>query len=243
MNSCFNGRSGASVKFRNGQIIKTSTTESVDMQLDWYKHNPYTSPKHKRLNRYTYKMEFISGDCAAATKSLWKDIVSIPLRFKQMPPIDGYSGTYKDYVRYCIRHLPNELSGKVLQIATKFNYTTNTFCHGDLVLNHVIRDDFDNICLIDPSIKRGIWNSWMIDVGRLMLSFRSNYDTKFMGWPQLDGKSDMVAVMLDAYNLSLEEMLVQELLIHCRIYKFQHDFSKSDGQETERDIMQLLDIL
>lgn len=243
MNFYSNGRSGASVRFRNGQIIKTFDKESVDMQLDWYKHNPYTSPKHKRLDDYTYKMEFIQGDCAAVTKTMWNDVINIPLRFRQQPPINTYSGAYTDYVSYCIRNLPSSLRTRVLQIATKFNYTTNTFCHGDLVLNHVIRDHFDNICLIDPSIKKGIWNSWMIDVGRLMMSFRSNYDTKFMGWPQVDGKADMISVMQDAYSLSLEEMLVQELLIQCRIYKFQHNFSKSDGDETERDILQLLDML
>lgn len=243
MNSCFNGRSGASVRFRNGHIIKTSTKESTDMQLDWYMHNPYTSPKHKRLNDYTYKMEFISGECAAAKRTLWKDVIGIPLIFKQLSPIGKYSGTYVDYVQYSIRNLPDNLKSKIFSIATKVNYTDNTFCHGDLVLNHIIKDEFDNICLIDPSIKVGMWNSWMIDVGRLMVSFRSNYDTKFMGWPHVDGKSDMVAVMQDAYKLSLEEMLIQELLIHCRIYKFQYDFSERDGKETEKDIAQLVDVL
>lgn len=243
MNFCSNGRSGASVRFRNGKIIKTATKETVDMQLEWYNYNPYASPRRKRLSDHTYKMEFIFGNCAAVTTSLWRDAINIPLKFKDMPPIENYSGNYTDYVTYCVKNLPNNLQSKVSNAATKFNYTTNTLCHGDLVLNHIIQDEFDNIFLIDPSIKSGMWNSWMIDVGRLMTSFRSNYDSRFMRWPHVDGKVDMVETMKDAYNLSMEEMLVQELLIHSRIYKFQFKFSHNDGVSTEKDIMQILDLL
>lgn len=240
------GRSGAEVSRVGDLVMKVA--ENTQMQVDWYQYNVdnecVPAPMVTDHAPSVYRMSYIEGTPG------WKNLQSSTIMqavdtiktFKGQDPMPGYEGRYEDYVGRCIRMLPPKISQQVKSLA--FDLTNmndeQSFCHGDLTLTNMIVKD-KVVFFIDPSVQKGIWSSWQIDVGRLMQSLRGRYEEKFLGAPVDDGKSIYIPWILN--ELSIEEQVadVMELLIHCRIWHHQNRHDITDGIETMKQILELIE--
>ena len=242
------GRSGAEVS-RVGDIV-IKVCENAQMQVDWIeymKDETLAIPFVVDSSPSVYRMEYIPGrpgwlDLEADTIF---DLIHAVTEFKGLPPMGDYTGEFAGYVKRCVRKLPKDLAELVTKKVMPFESVCNSsksFCHGDLTLTNIIVDS-GIVTFIDPSIQKGVWSSWLIDIGRLMQSFRGRYEEKFLRAPECWAKDIYIPYILDKLEVTEEMALAQELLIQCRIWHHQKEHDVRHGKETMEDIMELISYL
>jgi thiamine kinase-like enzyme len=62
----------------------------------------------------------------------------------------------------------------------------DSFNHGDLTLENVLVEDSGEMVLIDPNYDPGLFQSWLLDFGKLLQSTHSDYHRVFNSSPGQD---------------------------------------------------------
>jgi hypothetical protein len=61
-----------------------------------------------------------------------------------------------------------------------------SFCHGDLTLENIILTTDDRLAIIDPNFKEDLYQSFVLDYGKILQSIHSNYHIRFNSCPGAD---------------------------------------------------------
>ena len=239
----FEGRSGAKV-FRSGPSV-VKICEKSEMQTQWYSNCPSTirTPKIISSSPTDYRMEFIhpSVHYPQVSEIVLKEQFKAIDAFARTKPMRDYSGTPITFIDRCLKNMPDDIRDVIKPWALEavLGHEENTFCHGDLTLDNTIVSA-NGVYFIDPSIQKGIWSHWMIDIGRIMQSWHSNYEHHFKGREPL---WEIIALCQTPLQREMDRLcgwrnaLIMELLTWCRIYPY---FSDEDKEKIMRKITCLI---
>lgn len=169
------GKSGDYV-LRVGDYVYKTTKGAKD-ELNWYsisesRFTSYKTPKINSLVGETICMEFIEDNKCD------KEFTIIPQIKKILSEFSGASvsnGGWDSYIKRVLSHLiKNDLP---LNIARELDCwggimeSESSFSHGDLTLENIIKND--SIYLIDSIFNKSLYSSWLIDLSKLLYSYRS----------------------------------------------------------------------
>jgi hypothetical protein len=193
------GSSGARLEFQGEWILKRC--KDAKEQVDWFREaekRPLLPgiylPAVELVDEQSYRIERIAGIPGTFSQSLdtvfllyeqvklWSNQVCSTIRFPK---------------EYCSRlrndHLPKE-GARIVHEAIGFFESEflnvgpkgSTFCHGDLTLENVILMNDGSLGIIDPNHKSGLYQSFLLDFGKILQSIHSDYHRKFDCCPGVD---------------------------------------------------------
>ena len=181
------GASGAGINLCGDYVIKNC--RDAEHQVDWFvkakRHGlkkgvrlPYTDLEDPK----TYRMEFIRGHMATAEPTvLFIDTLLSQITHWSHIPSDS-NASWDDYLHRIEEHVRVGLS---CEMKSAFSYLENmdpfpaSFCHGDLTFENVLIESDGTLVLIDPNFKPNLYQSYMLDVGKLLQSTLADYHKVF----------------------------------------------------------------
>jgi thiamine kinase-like enzyme len=182
------GASGAGLKL-TGDIV-TKTCKDATEQHNWFCHAESIGtirgvrlPKTFLETAERYKIEFIEGHEATRDQSLkpLQTCLNQILAWSHCKPQangawDGYLTRLEDHVRLA-NSREIKCAHALLARTTPF---PATFCHGDLTLENVLIANSDQqLVVIDPNFKQGLFQSYILDIGKLLQSTHAGYHRVF----------------------------------------------------------------
>lgn len=219
------GLSGALTELRDNKIYKTA--ENTADTVKWYEAAKafFNIPKIHSVIGNTICMEYLIDN--KKDFNVFDIIEKIINREKVIPTIS--TASFDSYILRCEKHLNNikELNKtEILSLMKKYQSEFEkhiSFSHGDLTVNNIICKD-NKIYLIDPNYSETLFSSYVLDIGKLLHSFRRynrmlEYET-----------------LLNYYKDIKEICLVAELTHWIRIYKY------ADEELKERTVKEIKEI-
>jgi len=161
------GLSGAEIEKRGNKIYKTHKNSLS--AASWYNKakNIVNVPKVYSVIGNTICLEYIENNCELKVEEIDK-ILQI---FKNIPAyidFETYINRIKDHMNL---YNPNYKSF-IIEELWKINLFMNenkSFCHGDFSIDNMICKD-NKIYLIDPNYDENLYQSWLIDLSKLLMS-------------------------------------------------------------------------
>lgn len=226
----FNGRSGASL-VKDGHLVSKACANANE-QFNWLKTAP--SLRYEELlitpvkvhsffpgAEPSYTMDFIQGSPLHQLKI--NDEITALLKYNALLATIRHEETqFYSYLNYATRSLTEREKSEITSLFS-FNdaefYSSNaSFCHGDFTLNNILKQNTELI-LIDPIYKKNIWQSYLIDIGRIRQSIYSLYELRVLN----EGLTDqdftrMNKLLTEVFGSKI--LLQMELLIWCRILPY-----------------------
>lgn len=150
---------------------------------------------------HKYRMEFIEGHAAWQDPTLRsvRGLLAQVFVWRDRGPAshsswDSYLARLEDHVRVG----DSEPMRLALSYVLSRPGLQTSFCHGDLTLeNAIVRNGTSELIIIDPNYKPGLFQSYSLDLGKLLQSTHANYHSIF-------GQSDT--------NLSRQDTWLQKQL-------------------------------
>lgn len=225
------GSSGARLGFQ-GDVIRKECSDAAE-QAEWFeiaRNLPVMPgvrvPHTPRCGDGWYEIEFIEGTCGTHAEST----LIIDSLLDQITTW-GDCGTHRavsweSYIsRLHRQHIQNLVS--ISPMLEAFNLVSQepplpaSFGHGDLTLENVIIDRNGDLVLIDPNFKGDLFQSYILDLGKLLQSVHSDYHRLFDSHPGVDLKPHCEVLMdrLCDANL-LRPALVAEITHVMRLRKY-----------------------
>ena len=186
-----------------------------------------------------YLMEFVSGHTALHDTGTWaiRRMLAQALRWQRVLP--ATTGTWDNYIARLEDHTRHAQS-KAMSLAQAWvedrRALQTSFCHGDMTLeNAIVRNGTEQVVLIDPNFKTGLFQSFSLDLGKLLQSTHAKYHSVFQDihvdlrrhdlWLQKqlrkrdlwdDAYTALVSHVMRfrKYRPSLQHSKVDDLLIH-----------------------------
>lgn len=247
--SDLDGRSGAELSRVGNQVLKSCN--NVEMQTDWLKYaNESTDiivPQVSDVSPTNYRMEYLDGigGAYADSDTVYRTILAYIGEMKDTEPMREYSGQFLTYLQRLTTHIPSDIAAKIEEFSAPLEDYLNSqqsMCHGDLTLDNVILAN-NEVYVIDPSIQKNVWSSWLIDVGRQMQSLNSNYEIMYKDAPLTCStkKRNAIARMERQLGVPKGVMLFMQITIYARILHHQYNHSGDDGRSTEATLRALID--
>jgi hypothetical protein len=107
-----------------------------------------------------------------------------------------------------------------LDIACRYNLP-GSFNAGDLTLENVLVEDSGEMVLIDPNYEPGLFQSWLLDFGKLLQSVHADYHRLFNSSPGQDPQPLFQYLRSYLQDRNLWELaLVGELTHIMRLRKY-----------------------
>ena len=182
------GASGANLSLKGDWAIKTCLDATE--QVDWFTHAEGIGlvpgirlPKTVLEEPRRYRIEFIEGHEATKDFSLapLKLCLKQVMLWSNQPSCsngtwDGYLLRLEDHVK--VAGSPEMKSAMIYLERAK--EPPSSFCHGDLTLENVlIANNDQKVVVIDPNFKRDLFQSFILDLGKLLQSTHANYHRVF----------------------------------------------------------------
>lgn len=235
----FIGRSGATVQQLGREVVKTCST--AKQQFTWLKKAQalgYAVPHTHSLLPGSFIMEHIEGsqDILALVTS---DLITLAQSFK-VHPHPRYP--FRTYFDYALRHY-SDSADQVWSLFTVDEVAQldqeGSFCHGDMTLSNMILRQ-GTIVLIDPSYKEGIWQSHLIDIGRLAQSALLHWETRYLQGREATAKEQAAyehlrQALFSAYPAS---MVLKQLLLIC--FRVLSHLSSMEQELMKKDIENIM---
>lgn len=225
------GSSGARLGFQ-GDVIRKECSDAAE-QAEWFeiaRNLPVMPgvrvPHTPRCGEGWYEIEYIEGTCGTHSASTliidtlldqvtaWRDCAS-------HRDADWYQYVH----RLAVQHIQNQ--DTISPMTEAFNLVSQepplpaSFAHGDLTLENIIIDRNGDLVLIDPNFKRDLFQSYVLDLGKLLQSVHSDYHRVFDSHPGVDLRPHCEVLMnrLSDANL-LRPALVAEITHVMRLRKY-----------------------
>jgi len=239
------GSSGARLEYAGDFIIKScSDATEQDMWFKLASKLPVVDgvriPQSEIVSHNTYKIEFINGVCGTHSPSTLNidTLTNQILTWKNCPQSRDIS--WRSYMdRLWHNHILHPNSGDVVKIV--FDYINDnltnlppSFSHGDLTLENVIIDNDGRLVIIDPNFKKDLFQSYLLDFGKLLQSVNSDYHRVFNSNPGVD---------LSAHkNLLFNQLRKMGILRECLLCEMSHiiRLRKYKSSEMANDVDVLL---
>lgn len=268
--------SGAKIEIKNNKIFKyyDTTNTSLYNQYLWLKEMknlfPDYLPKIYQWKIVGYEMEYLKNykkSNEVFTDIIYDKILNIIHLLSTVERQDNKFDTFIDRLNSHILvnidkfklfniiifnnkkiELFNskEFLSELNNIKQSYNsYFSN--CHGDLTLENIFVLN-DSIKLIDSNFMNNEWNSWLLDVGKLLQSFHYNYEDIFykkqytnfnyineqskitVNFYQKNDLKKYYDIILQKYNNVIKELLLLEISNYLRMLKYkknQDDYNKA----------------
>ena len=186
------GSSGATLDF-SGDFIRKKCKDAAE-QCDWFRTaSRYTLVPGIRLPQTTcvssseYDIEFVEGVCGTQIEStrLIDTLVDQTLLWSKVPSTRTADwASYKD--RLQSEHVTladSDIVRRTFEILDEIEPLPSSFSHGDLTLENIIVENNGGIVLIDPNFKQNLFQSYVLDLGKLLQSVHSDYHRLFNSHP------------------------------------------------------------
>lgn len=189
------GSSGATLEFEGDFLLKKCS--DAERQCAWFdKANSLPVafgvryPKTFFSGSGEYRIEFIEGMCGTLIEStrVLDIILDQILLWRDVPAANPSNwGSYLE--RLLQEHVSCARSSVVEEtynLILKSPPLPSSFCHGDLTLENVIVEPCGSVVLIDPNFKENLFQSYILDLGKLLQSVHSDYHRLFNSHPGAD---------------------------------------------------------
>jgi len=203
------GASGAFVNLNGDRVSKVCN--DAFFQVEWFslaaQHGLVDGvrvPAAELLALREYHMEFIRGHCATSEPSVMfiDTLLHQVMRWKDCPvATNGDWASYLNRLEHHVKLCESPEMAEALTLFEKAKPFEESFCHGDLTLENVLID-LDGICaLIDPNFKADLFQSYILDLGKLLQSTHAGYHKVFHSHHGVD---------LSRHDEKLKAFLVKE---------------------------------
>jgi hypothetical protein len=233
------GSSGASLTFCGDFVLKRCADAAN--QHDWFRLASTTHlcegiylPRTQLQDQASYLVEFIQGTCATAFSST--QIID-----KLCDQIDAWRNhssqsvsTWNNYLDRLEDHARTAQSA-IVSSAVEFIKTQEpfpaSFGHGDLTLENVIVAPSGKIFLIDPNNKPDVFQSWLLDYGKLLQSIHADYHRVFSSHAGVDPAPLLAHVRSRLGGRLFQQAINAEIthLIRLRKYRSPREAVAVDG--------------
>lgn len=181
------GASGAGINLQGDFVLKEC--KDAKHQVSWFKQAKAGSllfgirtPFVEEAVKDSYRMEYIHGHMATSEPTIL--FIDLLLRqidcWKKMPSTT--SGTWADYLKRLEDHVrvgPSSEMKKALTLLERSDPFPSSFCHGDLTFENILIEPNGTLVLIDPNYKPNLFQSYVLDLGKLLQSTVAGYHETF----------------------------------------------------------------
>lgn len=186
------GSSGATLEF-SGDFIRKKCKDAAE-QCEWFRiASRYTLVPGVRLPQTVcisdaeYDIEFVEGVCGTQieTTRLIDTLVDQILLWSKVPATrEADWDSYK--VRLHSEHVAladSDIVRRTFEFLDEIEPLPSSFSHGDLTLENIIVENTGGVVLIDPNFKGNLFQSYVLDLGKLLQSVHSDYHRLFNSHP------------------------------------------------------------
>jgi hypothetical protein len=164
-------------------------------QCEWFGHANRVGlvegirlPYVELVNAESYKIEYIRGYSATMLTSVqdFARLVKLVEHWGCQPSVTG--ANWLSYLVRLEKHVRVSNSPEMeaaLSLVCRCELP-GSFNHGDLTLENVLVEDDGAMVLIDPNFESGLFQSWLLDYGKLLQSVHSDYHRLFNSSPGSD---------------------------------------------------------
>ena len=232
------GNSGATLQFSGDYVLKECANARA--QCEWFALAERTGlvdgvvlPYVELVTPTSYKIEYVSGYSATQITSVQdlQRLVNLIEHWRKQPAANG-----ADWFSYLVRlqdHVAvsgSEVMERAWKVAARYDLP-GSFAHGDLTLENVLVRNNGEMVLIDPNFAPGLFQSWVLDYGKLLQSTHSDYHRIFNSSPGADPEPLLQYLRSHLIEEGIwEECLVGELshIMRLRKYRPENERSKVD---------------
>lgn len=224
------GSSGARLGFQ-GDVIRKECSDAAE-QAEWFsiaRDLPVMPgvrvPHTPRCGDGWYEIEFVEGTCGTWCEStlIIDTLVDQVMAWRACAShrADDWFSYLNRLHRQHIQNLDIVSFDEAFALVSSFPPLPSTFAHGDLTLENIILDRNGDLVLIDPNFKHGLFQSYVLDLGKLLQSVHSDYHHLFASHAgvSLQPHCEVLMARLDNMGLLLPAM-VAELTHIIRLRKY-----------------------
>jgi hypothetical protein len=186
------GSSGATLDF-SGDFIRKKCKDAKE-QCEWFRivsryplEPGIRLPRTIRASDEEYDIEFIEGVCGTQIEStrLIDTLVDQILVWSHIPAVR--TSDWNSYLdRLHVEHVAltdSDIVRRIFEYIDDIPPLPSSLSHGDLTLENVIVENNGGIVLIDPNFKQNLFQSYVLDLGKLLQSVHSDYHRLFNSHP------------------------------------------------------------
>jgi len=186
------GSSGATLDF-SGDYIRKSCKDAIE-QCEWFDIaaklplvNGIRIPQTILETGSDYQIEFVEGVSGTKVDStrILDSLVDQVFLWSKVPSVR--KATWKSYIqRLYDEHVSlcdSQIVRRVFEKLDEIDGCPSSFSHGDLTLENVLVENNGGIVLIDPNFKMNLFQSYILDLGKLLQSVHSDYHRLFDSHP------------------------------------------------------------
>lgn len=213
------GASGAFVNLNGDRVSKICN--DAFFQVEWFglaaQHGLVAGvrvPAAELLALREYHMEFIRGHCATSEPSVMflETLLKQVMVWRDSPP--QTAGSWDSYIERLEEHVKIGDTGEMreaLSLVQAAEQLPASFCHGDFTLENILIESDGTCVLLDPNHKRGLFQSYVLDLGKLLQSTHARYHEVFLSHHGVDlSRHDALLI-----SYLKKEGLWREALLAC----------------------------
>jgi thiamine kinase-like enzyme len=181
------GASGARISLYGDYVYKLC--EDAEEQVKWFELAKGAGlveglrlPTVTRVASVAYNMEFVRGHLATAESSvMFLEACIRQIEVWSNTPA-ATNGDWESYLRRLREHVslcPTKEMDAALGLFKTASPFPTSFCHGDFTLENILLESDGTCVLIDPNFKKGLFQSYVLDLGKLLQSTHARYHTIF----------------------------------------------------------------
>ncbi len=184
------GNSGAELNFCGDFVLKSCG--NACQQVEWFGCANRVGlvegirlPYVELVNSGAYRIEYIRGYSATQITSVqdFARLVNLVDYWGSQPAVS--CGDWDGYLERLEGHVAVSASGEMraaFELVCRYELP-GSFNHGDLTLENVLVENDGGMVLIDPNYEDGLFQSYLLDYGKLLQSVHSDYHRVFNSCP------------------------------------------------------------
>ena len=232
------GNSGALLQFSGDYVLKECA--NAKDQCEWFGYAKEAGlvegvglPYVELVTPTSYKIEYVSG-CVATQITSTQDLerlVNLVEHWRYQPASssgdwDSYLVRLEDHVR--VSNSPEMEAA--FELVSRYELP-RSFAHNDLTLENILVRNDGEMVLIDPNYSDGLFQSWVLDYGKLLQSTHSDYHRIFNSSPGADPQPLLQYLRSHLQSIGYWELaLVGEIshVMRLRKYRAPEEWRKVD---------------
>lgn len=222
------GNSGALLNFAGDYVLKHCG--NARDQCEWFGYakkaglvDGVALPYVELVTPTAYKIEYVAG-CSGTMLTATQDLERLAklVEYWRCQPAQSV-GSWNDYLERLEGHVAvceSVQMRRAFELASRYDLP-GSFNHGDLTLENVLVRNDGEMVLIDPNYSRELFQSWVLDYGKLLQSVHSDYHRVFNSSPGSNPES--LLKYLKGYLVKegiWQECLLAELTHVMRLRKY-----------------------
>jgi len=235
------GASGASLKL-SGDFV-TKTCKDAKNQVEWFRiieeiglPTGLRVPTIGKISASSYEMEFIQGHLATQESSVFvvQKLMEFCEGLQRTPQNNTTWNSYLERLEAHVSIADTKPMVKALNLVSKASPFPQTFCHGDLTLENVMIDA-KSCVLIDPNYSPELYQSFVLDLGKILQSTHFRYHEVFNSnhGVSLTRHADFVEAWLKSHYLwDVAIIAAISHIIRLRRYRPENERTKVDSHLT-----------